>query len=475
MFLSQMAHVSSEDPLGTPPDLVGVDIRPEAARAARRRVPNARITTANFLLHDPPPPKRYDIIVGNPPYLGQRDVTQLAYAAPLLKRFGLNDDLYVYFLRRSLELLVDGGVLAMVTSDSWLTLPGKETLRRELLRHRIDQIVRLPERILARRIPACCFTLVKAAMPAAVRVRDAGAHDPSDATFEPSPGRRVPQSTFIRSPRAMLFDPTPENLRLNRICGRRLTRWLPGPSAEQDQSISFRSSNVVPLHRVAKVNDVGIHSRNCRHRLFFARKTRPGLRRLLQGRQIEPWIVRWNSPAARFRWVDVDYCPRPGVKGIGRGGQPARRDEYWDFQGDPAVHRLPERILIRQTGDAIVAAYLRQDRHAHYTDNTLFTCLLTNGAKASGLTYRYLLGYLNSAATSRIYRFLSQEQGRRQAQIKIGLLRMLPFRVPSPEEIHEIDALVAEILKLRQANRAGESEPLIAQCDAHFEALLDAC
>ncbi len=452
--------------------LFGVDIRSEAVTRSRRRVPRVRLVVGNFLLDGSPGPDRFDIIVGNPPYLGQRDVTRLAYGPALFERYGFKDDLYVYFLHRSLDLLADGGVLAMVTSDSWLTLMGKESLRRRLLQHRLDHVIRLPEQTFDCRISACCFALVCGRRPGKVWAFDASAYRASASSFKPSAGRSAPQAVYGKAPRAMIFDPTPDNLRLARAVGPRLARWQAGRFTRREQSGPWQTGGVVPFGAVARVSDSGIHSRNCRHRLFFADKVRPGLQRLLQGRQIERWCVRWDAPHARYRWVDLGYRPKPGVKGIGRGGRPSRRDEYWDFQGDPAIHRVPERILIRQTGDVIVAAHLRQNRLVHYTDNTLFTCLLTDRGVDWGLTYRYLLGYLNSAAANQVYRFASQESARRQAQVKIGLLRVLPFRLPSDAEIRRIDAAVEQIIRAHQRGRPEGAGAALAECDDHFGVLI---
>ena len=451
-----------------------MDIQPTAVRRSRRRVPGAEIRAGNFLLDAPPGPNRYDVIAGNPPYLGQRDVTQLDYAPAVIERYGVKDDLYAYFLYRSLDLLADGGVLAMVTSDSWLTLTGKEPLRRSILRHRLDHVVRLGAGTFPARIHACAFGLIRGAKPDEVRTFEASPQGSCESTFDPGSCRCVRQSVYLKSPRVMVFDPTSTHLKLQRAWGPRLARWQSGRSSAGERSDRTRRGQVVPFEAVARVGDVGIHSRNCRGRLFHADKTRPGLERLLQGRQIERWRVRWDSPNARYRWVDVAYRPRVGVKGVGRGGRPSRRDEYWDWQGDPAIHRLPERILIRQTDDKIVAAYLRQNGTAHYTDNTLFTGLLTETGRALGLTYRYVLGYLNSAAANGVYRFLSQEQSRRQAQVKIGLLRILPFRIPTPSQIARIDAAVARIAEAYHRGRPDAAAPWLADCNAHFEAALSA-
>lgn len=450
--------------------LHGMDIRPEAVRETTAAMPDATCSVGNFLLDDLPGPGRFDVIIGNPPYLGQRDVTRLDHAPKLFDRYAYKDDLYVYFLDRAMRMLAGGGVLAMVTSDSWLTLAGKEHVRRRLLEHRLDCVLRLPDGTFDRNIGACAFILVRAQPSGTTRFLRL----PTDAKAgqcEPVEQRKVSQARFLAAPRAMVFDPTPENLAIQAAFGATLGDWLTGPGSlcRVDWS-RRRPGDLVPLASVIDIRDVGIHTRNCRHRLFHAERKHPGMERLLQGKQIERYRVWWDRPSARHRWVDVTYRPKPGVKGVGRGGHPSRRDEYWDWQGDPAVHRSPQRIILRQTGDHLVAALLRQNGTVHYTDNTLFTGLLREGAEQWGLTWPYVLAYLNSAAATRVYRYLSQEGGRRQAQIKIGLLRALPVRLPGPADAARVTELAQRLIEIRSDGTVGDA--LIEACDRHFDALL---
>jgi len=481
IFLSQMHTVWTESAASSARSggtacpanirLDGVDIRPDILESARERLPEARLTAGNFLLDDPPAAGGYDIIIGNPPYLGQRDVRRLDYGAALFDRYGFRDDLYVYFIRRALDRLKPGGVLAMVTSDSWLTLESKQPLRDELLRHRLDHVIRLPERTFDRRIYACCFALTRDRPPREMRYGEASFYRPSDAEFRIDRLLEVPQKVYLDSPGRVLYRPDREHIRLARRLGATLARWQPDPQVPGDDGEPWSVGGFVPLREIAQVLDVGIHSRNCRPRLFFSERG-DGMERLLQGRQIERWRVRWEAPEAHYRWVDLGYQPRAGVKGVGRNGRPSRLDEYWEFQGDPQIHRVPDRILIRQTGDQIVAAYLHQDRTPHYTDNTLFTCLLSERAKQWGIGYHYLLGYLNSVALNRVYRFLSQEQSKRQAQVKIRWLRILPFRLPSKSGAAHVDAVVRRIIEAVGRHDRTGAAALIAECDAHFDSWL---
>ena len=165
-------------------------------------------------------------------------------------------------------------------------------------------------------------------------------------------------------------------------------------------------------------------------------------------------LVTLPSPAFV---VDAEtVCPAFATNtGIGRAIRP-----FTDFL---------RRILIRQTGDRIVAARCLQDRVAHYTDNTLFTATLTDAARSDGVGYLYVLAYLNSAVVTRLYRFLSGEHGRPQAQIKIGLLRRLPFIRPTPAEIRRIERLACQSEKAAARGAAASAQQ--KAIDRHFQQL----
>lgn len=417
-------------------------------KSARRIVSKYRVGDA-LLSGDILPSKPLDLVIGNPPYLGVRHARRLPTYTRWAERFGVKEDLYAFFMRWAINAVRPGGFVILLVPDTWMHLNGYQSLRGELLQGRLRLIVRLPADTFDRYVLPCFFLWQKAAPQGTVRFID---HQ-SGKTHSRPMEYAIPQNVFneMRSPR--IFVPTPHALRLHRT-------WAK----------LHRNDQELTLDQIAMVRDAGIHSRNCRHHLFFATRQKPGLDRLLQGRQIERYAVRWDSPKAQYRWVDIHYRPRSQIAGRRGDGRPSVRGEYWEWQGDPALHRLPERILVRQTGDRIVAARCTQKGVPHYTDNTLFTILLNEQARTLGITFSFLLGYLNSDIVSELYRFSSGEEGRSQAQIKIKLLRCLPFPQPARKDIAAIDSLVKKIE--RHALRGRSTEPLDRAIDEYFRKLL---
>ena len=183
------------------------------------------------------------------------------------------------------------------------------------------------------------------------------------------------------------------------------------------------------VEKYCDVLDTGIHSGNVRAKIFF--KENNGRRhRLLQGRQIQRYSIQWDSPDAQYMFCDIDYKPLP-IPGIGRGGRPSPKDEYWDFCGNIENHHQPERLLMRQSDDDLIVAYHSEAESGRfYTDNTLFTIL----PKSQKTNLKYFLALFNSRLLNFIYHSISQEQGRSQAQVKVKVVRKLPIVVPSEDE-----------------------------------------
>jgi adenine-specific DNA-methyltransferase len=111
-------------------ELTGYDLDERAVAAASARLPRAAIAHKDFL--ESPPPERFDLVVTNPPYVR----TQLlgGRAAELAKRFGLRGrvDLAHPFVAVAPSLLDDGGVLALLCSNRFLSTRAGENVRRVL-------------------------------------------------------------------------------------------------------------------------------------------------------------------------------------------------------------------------------------------------------------------------------------------------------------------------------------------------------
>ncbi|HWG92075.1 MAG TPA: N-6 DNA methylase [Candidatus Thermoplasmatota archaeon] len=130
-----------------PPRIIGIELDPKYARAARERFssnPSVTILEADFLTAPLP---RARFVIGNPPYVpitaltaGERDTYRRRFAAAQ-GRF----DLYWLFFERAIELLEEGGRLCFITPEKFEYVEGGSSLRQLLAENTIVELQHLAE------------------------------------------------------------------------------------------------------------------------------------------------------------------------------------------------------------------------------------------------------------------------------------------------------------------------------------------
>ena len=94
--------------------------------------PNVKLRFENFLGSDAN--EKFDIIVGNPPYLGQNYNAQIFQE--LVKNYSIckkyfvgNMDLFYFFIHLGIDKLKPGGLLSFITTNYWLTKSEKTGIK----------------------------------------------------------------------------------------------------------------------------------------------------------------------------------------------------------------------------------------------------------------------------------------------------------------------------------------------------------
>jgi hypothetical protein len=365
----------------------------------------------------------FDIVIGNPPYvkkehLSEEQIKNLEDNFTEETSSGKkpwSDDLYVHFIFRGFEFTKEHGNLNYITNDSFVGFKTKKRVRDLLLSKNLKQLIQCPEETFDATIYTAIFL----------------------AKNEKSNGEFIASSFYYPSYTLEEFSKVAEDY----------VKILPNNSfTYKENPIVDKLLSCDKFEDTFNFKDTGIHSGNVRKKLFFKDKPDESAKRLLQGRQIGRWAIWWDNPKAKYKFCNPDYEVKP-VPGIGRGGKPSKKDEYWNFCGEISNHHKPERLLIRQTADEIIAAFQSEKEDGQfYTDNTLFTVLPSE----QGANLKYALCLLNSSTINYYYRRVSMEEGKVLAQVKTGILNKLPYK--SVEDKKEFIELANKIIKIKRKN-----------------------
>jgi tRNA1(Val) A37 N6-methylase TrmN6 len=131
-----------------PPRMIGVEVDPSRAVAARERFRDERkveIVVADYLTRDLGRKFRY--VIGNPPYVPLEHISEaerLEYRRLYTAAFN-RFDLYMLFFERGLADMERDGRLAFVTPEKFTYVESAGPLRRLMTTHQVEQIEMIAE------------------------------------------------------------------------------------------------------------------------------------------------------------------------------------------------------------------------------------------------------------------------------------------------------------------------------------------
>lgn len=358
--------------------------------------------------HDPP---GFDAVVGNPPW-GQKSIVKdgetWAYLRRRYRSLAGIADVFRPFVERALTLVRPGGAWGMVLPDIVLLKDYVETRRfllDELSLTRVDwwgmafssasiDVATL----IGRRVPAPPGHGVQ------VSIRDRSTV--TEHVLQQDDFRRNERLTF--------------NLHLT----------------PERRGILEHLARFPTLGQMCEIHE-GVHSGNIRLELFVNQPVDASCRPLLFGRdEIAPYELRWNG-----KYIRLSVLPHSRT-----------RDRYANA-GRPEWHDR-EKILVRRTGDFVLAAV---DREKRYAANNFF---LVFPAATNALTMDGLAALLNSPLITWFFRCIEPRQGRAFAELKIKHLRRFPVpcKEADPELLQRLNELGSHRASLAQEWRQTRDE-----------------
>ena len=275
----------------------------------------------------------FDVVIGNPPYVKVEHIDDIV-RQQIKKNFQWLGDLYEHFIFKGYDLVKNSGIFSYITNDSWISLSQKIRIRDLILGNCMLSLVKAPAQTFSASIYTAAFVLSKD-IPSTLHAYSRGEFSVKE-NFQFQNLGSIRYSTVHNMPdRKFLLS--------------------------SENTLLIRLMSYPKVKNFCRILDTGIHSGNIRSKIFF-NEDNSTRSRLLQGKQIQKYLIYWNNPSAKYRFCDIKYQPLP-QPGIGRGGRPSSRNEYWNFCGDIENHHQPERLLMRQTEDDLVVTYHNKNEH----------------------------------------------------------------------------------------------------------------
>ena len=364
----------------------------------------------------------FDVVIGNPPYGIVFDDPTKTYLEEEYPTFKRNNDLFVAFIQKAIQLLKNGGLFSFIVPNTFLIGPYFDGIKEYMLEH--TKIVKRLDFGIHQVFPE---PNVFNAILVLQKEKDAN-------------GRNANIVEYID---ALAADITqPQNLQVETRSQYELSdlRW------QSIHKIVAKVSKLEPkLGTIASVKDVGLNywtigrgktrGGSIADRILYE-GTRQNAQDLpfLKGRNIERYQCEFGN-----RWLRHDY-------------QKLLDPEHDVFRYSPEFLLQGPKIIYRQTADRITATIDTED---YLIDKTLH-CIVVQDAYSSLFNLKYILGILNSKLATYIYRDLVKEEGRLFAQVKTFNMKRIPIRRidfdnPAEKKMHDnLVALVDEMLELNK-------------------------
>jgi len=354
--------------------------------------------------------RRFDIILTNPPFMvyGLRNGQEYPqeFKSFLRSRYSTAEyklPLYPLFIERALELLNEGGILGIITPDSYLLGRYYSKLRKYLLEQTsIKEVTILTfepffRATIGRTLLSFfqkdsskkTFTDIRTVAKRITNLEEVGKNKGYRTTINVS-GK---YKRFI-----VFFDEKEKKI---------VEKWK-------------EVSNTV-LADICAIH-TGIRSKIGQKKIISRKKHGPNWKKgIISGKEIEPFNINWSG-----HYININE------KLLWRGGF------------DPMIIEK-EKILLRQTGYKVICAV---DNKGFYHLNNTHSITLVNDK----IDIYALAVILNSVEFNKVYQILTHEFGRVFAQIDMDFLLEMPIPVPNKEIQDTLHYLYWQLTKKREKN-----------------------
>ena len=457
-------------------NLYGVDINTDAVEIARlslwlRTAAKGRVLTdlsknlvaANSLLEFPFDFK-FDVVIGNPPYVRQEAIKEQKPALQKYKVYSGTADLFVYFYELGITHLKENGLLGFICSNKFFRASYGKNLRKFILEN--TQITHIID-----------FAGVKvfedASVDSAVTIfRKIRAGENSKFNFLASSTINLKTQKFIKIPQSTLNETNFTFLDKSKFELKSKIEKVAKPLKDWDVNI-YRGI-------LTGLNEAFIIGSDTRDKILSTcigderERTQKLIRPILRGRDIKRydyewaglWLINIHNGYGTEPRINIDNFPKlklyldkfePKLSNRSdKGATP------YNLRNCAYLEEFEkEKILCARMVQSPKFAY---DTNNNIPDNTAY-CI-------TGENLKFLLAFLNSTAVYKIFNFFYAGGGL-EGEIKINRLEILPIPQITPQNenlSNEIINLVDEILKANEKIKLYERHMPTLTLDEKLEA-----
>jgi hypothetical protein len=367
----------------------------------------------------------FHVCIGNPPYITYRgkervgvsdaEVKLLISLYPNSAEYKVNS--YALFTDRSLHLLTTKGVLTFIVPSTILQNEYLQKIRRHILSgYQLAKLVSFGNKVFQAVTDSIIIFVTNTFSPDsftdAIRQDDLVFNEVAERT------KRFLQSQWLRSDGCVI------NVKVN---------------TEQSSLLDKIENGARRLDEFLEVY-VGIVASGIKQFLSTTKQNKQ-FKKYLQGRHMERFV---NAPADLYINFDISRL---------------------HSNTDETVYLQPEKLLVRKTGNFLLASY---DDEQFYTDQSIYN--LYKKPKCE-LNLKFCLALLNSRVMNYYFQRKMVTNPDVFPYIKGIHLKLLPFRIPSDKTQSAIVKLVSETITAKKKSSDRDTSALEREIDQLVYAL----
>lgn len=361
----------------------------------------------------------FDIVIGNPPYVqlqANKGLLAKLYQDKKYKTFFRTGDLYCLFFERAHQILAKNGVLSFINPNTWLQSITFSPFREFVTSNFCWNKILITEKVFDATVDTHCIVFTKSIIGS-----DCLIYSQKDDQFEYLHTVSKPDKSNASSTINIQANPR--------------VSMLVKKIKERSLSLSdlYAVFNGVKPFEKGKGNPPQT-TQTMEEKPFVKEGAKPGNAwlPLMRGSLMNRYVNLWDN-------------------------------NYWILYGEwlaaprqSEIFKAPEKIIVRQTGDSIIATIIGENIICR---NNLHICI-----HKQNINNHYILGLLNSKLTNFFYSYLNPEKGEALAEVKKNHVESLPIIINKNAE-KSIGERVSAILAAKRLDIQADTSAIETEID----------